>query len=617
MGVRRIFSLFGSPQLAIVLLTALAAALVAANVLEVNHGSAWSRWFIYESRWFVALLALLGIHILCAVASRFPWKVRHAGLVIACAGLLTVIAGALQSFLLGFGGSISLGRGEMSDQIVLSDRGQITAFRVGRSKDAALEFAFDGGPVDWTPGKVLDLGTASAIKARILGYYRYGQASETWIADASPQGGPAVRYRAIAQNGNPIAEGWLVDQMFGDAVAVGPIRLDLQRAASDRMLEDFLRPPIDRLGKRGLLAMYLRDAVTHVPFDTYAGGKIRLGNTGAAVEIAEYLPNARPDHLGNFSSKDDLPRNPMVELRVYLPGEKQPLRQIAFAKDPLLNLDGVYPVVCPVKFRFDHPAVQRQTAVELLQTSDGRLFGRLFSGGRYAVAGELRCGSQIEVPGICQVEITQHVPRAKRELTFAPDLAGPDRTADAASEPAALVELTVGGQSEQAWLRRSDSAYGQTVLAMPGGPIGVSYDHAKMPLGFSLQWIGSRQDSRRGATASKAKSLTLRVVDRQHGLDHEHVIAAGEPLRLGNLAIFLADESSPGPEAASFVVSCDPGRTWKYCGGMIIGVGIAVMCCTRAYAALRRSGTVPQNATAQVDAAVDQHELTVVRRRAA
>jgi hypothetical protein len=617
MGVRRIFSLFGSPKLAIVLLAALAAALVAASVLEVNHGSAWSRWFVYESRWFAALLALLGIHILFAVASRLPWKVRHAGLVIACAGLLAVITGAFQSLYLGFEGRISFGRGEMADQIVLSDRGQITAFPVGKTKDAALEFAFNGGPDDWTPGKVLDLGTANTIKARILGYCRHSQASETWIADASRQGGPAVRFRATAQNGTLVAEGWLVDQMFGDAVAVGPLRLDLQRAASDRMLEDFLRPPIDRLGKKGLLAMYLGDAVTHVPLDTYAGGKIRLGNTGAAVEIAEYLPNARPDARGNFSSKDDLPRNPMVELRVYLPGVKQPLRQIAFAKDPLLNLDGVYPVVCPVKFRFDHPAVQRQTAVELLQTSDGRLFGRLSSGGRYAVAGELRRGSQIAVPGICQVEITQHVSQARREVTVAHDLVGADRIADDASEPAALVELTVDGHAEQAWLRRSDPAYGQTVLAMPCGPIGVSYDHAKMPLGFSLQRIGSGQESRQGATASKAKSVTLRVVDRRHGLEHEHVITAREPLWLGNLAVCLADESSPGSEAASFVVSCDPGRTWKYCGGLIIGLGIAVMCFTRAHAALRSRGTTQRGAAAQVAAAAHEDRPLIAPCRAA
>src|SRR4029453_11025933 len=112
-----------------------------------------------------------------------------------------------------------------------------------------FEFHFDGGPVDWAAGTVLDIGEVDGVKARILGYYQRARPEEAWVAGVSQLGGPAVKFKASGQDGKQVAEGWLVDQKFGDAVAIGPIRLDLQRAGSDRMLEDFLRPPIDEFGK--------------------------------------------------------------------------------------------------------------------------------------------------------------------------------------------------------------------------------------------------------------------------------------------------------------------------------------------------------------------------------
>jgi hypothetical protein len=74
-----------------------------------------------------------------------------------------------------------------------------------------------------------------------------------------------------------------------------------------------------------------------------------------AVELVHYLADAKLDSTGQFQPLGEEPRNPLVELRVHMPGENEPFRQVAFAKSPLLNLDGVYERVCPVKFVYQHP----------------------------------------------------------------------------------------------------------------------------------------------------------------------------------------------------------------------------------------------------------------------
>jgi hypothetical protein len=608
-----------SPKLAVVLLATLAAVLAWATLLEAKHGSAYSRWYVYESSWFFGLLALLGIHSFCAAASRFPWQRQHTGFVVTHAGLLVLLAGAVWSFWEGVEGRVSLGEGETTQHMVLAHRGQVTAFWVGRPQEAPFEFTFDGGPVNWPAGKILDMGAVDGVKARILAYYPHAIPDESWVADASNLGGPAVQFKASDQTKTPIAEGWLADQQFGDAVAVGPIRLQLQRAATDRMLEDFLQPPVDDLGEKGRLVIYFGDAVERVSLDTRLGQKIPLGSTGVTVEILEYLPNAVPDKLGNFTSKGAQPKNPMVELRVYLPDQEQPLRQIAFAKDPLLNLDGVYPRVCPVKFRFYHAAVQQETAVELLQTSDGTLFGRLCTAGHYTSQGELHPGDRLDLPGNFRLDIVAHIPHSKRQVTFTTSGSVTGKKARDKSEPAALVEISVGDKAEQVWLRRNDPAYGQSTLALPGGTLALSYEDGRVPLGFSLGLIECRRELNPGRVGNAAFSSKVRVVDPQRGLDQERLISMNQPLTHGNITFYQSSsgEAGHGRKTSTFHVASDPGRPLKYGGSLMICLGIAVMFSTRAYSFQKHAGSSLPSSQPSGNGAIDEERSPVPLRPAA
>ena len=419
-----------SIKVAVSLIVLLAVVISAATILETKHGRPYSQWFVYHSSWFVGLLGLVGASVFCAAYVRFPWKRHQAGFVITHAGLLVLLSGSALTLWRGIDGQIVLSEGAKTDQLTLSQRSQITAYWADRPHDRPYVFSFDGGPVNWSPGTSLDIGSVDGMSARVLHYYQCSQPVENWAADDSGRGGPLMRFQFAGPQGGhggtsalqttqPIA-GLLADQDFGDEVLVGPIAIRLQRAASDAMLADFLNPPSKDLGEKGVLTIYYKDNVQRVEVDQHVGQAVKIGNTGAKVELVQYLGNAKLDAAGKFQPIDETVRNPLVELKINLPGEDQPFRQVAFAKSPLLNFDGVYERECPVKFVYQHPTITPATAIEFLQARDGKLYGRTIAGGKCESLGEVTTDSRLKIHGGFVFTVNEFMPHARREISFKP-----------------------------------------------------------------------------------------------------------------------------------------------------------------------------------------------------
>jgi hypothetical protein len=364
---------------------------------------------------------------------------------------------------------------------------------------------------------------------------------------------------------------------------VGPLRLQLERAVAEGMLADFLSPPTDEVGEFGMLAIYLGHEVSHVAVSE-ANGRIPVGSAGVSVEIAEYLPNAVPDRLGRFTSQGNLPRNPMLELRVHVPGSDEPLRQIALAKQPLLNLDAVYGRECPVKFRYYHPAVKPTPAFEMFQTPDGRLFGRM--SGLPAIQQALKPGDRFPLPSGLELSLAEYFPHARRRIRFEPLEPVPGaRQRDPAGEPAARFEILAGGVTQEVWLRRNDPVYGRRLLATASGTLSLSFESSRAPLGFELTLIDFQRRRNPGNIGNASFTSRVRVVDPVRGLTAEHEIAMNQPLTAGRLTLYqsgIDDQQGENP-ASRFRVAHDPGRAMKYLGGLMVCLGIAIMFYMRAY----------------------------------
>ena len=565
-----------SLKLAIVLLMSLAAVLACATLVEASRGREFAAWYVYGSRWFVTLLAALGVNVLAATLIRFPWRRRQGGFLVTHAGILVLLAGAIQTFQGAVDGQLTLREGQRTDRFLVTSRCVVNVAWSAGGRRLATEFAFAPGPVDWPESRTLDFGTADAMGLKVLRYYRHARERTAWIADAQDYDGPALQLQLSGPSGNAIAEEWLSANVFGGEAIVGPTRHELLPLSAASLAEDFLQPPED-CGRSGVLSVHYQGRMRRIAVDGNRGVRIELAADGAAVEIVDYLPDAKPTPQGGFVSVSDNPRNPVVELKVYLPGQGLPLRQLAFALRPLLNLDAVHGEICPVKFWYHHAGVKPVPGIRFVQTPDGKLYCRAEAGDAYGPPREVRQGDRIPLGGDFHVTVQQHLPQARQEVTFH-SVAIATQPANL-PEAAAQVELTVDGQRRTVWLQRGESPYSSQSILTRRGPVFLSLGYESQPLGFALELQEFQRRANPGGSGDAALGSTVRLIDPAAGLDQLREISLNQPLAHGRFRLYQSGFEAPahGRAVSVLTAACDPGRRLKYAGSLMICVGILGM----------------------------------------
>ncbi len=257
--------LLASLQLAVVLIVLMAVVLAVATLLEASKGREFAQWYVYHSRWFIALLGVLAANILAATVVRFPWGFHRLPFLVTHAGLLVLLAGAVQTFFQGTEGRLSFLEGETSDRIVLDGRDRLTVRRPvrGRSGQGALEFTFEPGPHDWPEGQSLNLGHMDGVSLEVLRYYRHSEVLQQWIpsdsraavrgavsaataageSDAASPPMPALRFELRGPGGEVLHEDWLVAKPMGTQLELGPLVIGFQQATANSFAREFSRRP--------------------------------------------------------------------------------------------------------------------------------------------------------------------------------------------------------------------------------------------------------------------------------------------------------------------------------------------------------------------------------------
>ncbi len=573
---RGTFRLLAALQLGLVLLVTLAALLAWATLLEAKQGREYAQWYIYGSPWFVGLLTLLGANILAATLIRFPWKWRQFGFVVTHAGLLVLLAGAILTFFGGIEGQIVLQEKQQTDQFLVTQRSVVTAVgRTGRGR-VSTQFSFSPGPVDWPAGKSLDFGTDDGLGLKVLRFYRHARQRTEWVADQRDYQGPALQLRLYGPTGNPVAEDWLAANAFGGEAIIGPTKYDLLPLPVATMREDFVAPPGELAGA-GVLSVHYADRLQRIRVKGNVGRRIEIGERGAAVEIVQYLPDAKPTPKGGFVSVSTRPRNPLLELNVYLPGREQPTRQVAFALRPLLNLDGVHGEICPVKFWYHHAGLKAIPGAAFAQTPNGKLYCRVVVNEAYTSAREVQSGGRVDLGGQFSVAVQQYLPRARQEVSFLP--VEPARGQSNPPEAAALVEVTADGERRgrvAAAGRRPVRA--QTIFTAQGS-LALTFGYEPRPLGYSIELEDFTRRSNPGGMGQAAFSSTVRMTDPAGRRSEPREIALNQPLAYGQYTLYQSGfrESSSHGEVSVLTAARDPGRWLKYLGSLMICGGILIM----------------------------------------
>jgi hypothetical protein len=561
------------------LIAVLAGVLAWATFVEAGKGREYAQWHVYHSRWFSILLGLLALNIFAATVNRFPWGRKRIGFLITHGGLLVLLAGSIQTFYFGVEGQLGFEEGQTANSLTMTDRCQLRVTRQEQESERprSTEFIFEPGPVDWPDGKTLSLGELNGVALDVLKFYRHARVEEDWVADREGQGSPALKFVLAGPDGRPVREEWLVADQFGSQMFIGPVKFEFQRVPMQSMLEDFLKPPAADSDKDGVLSMHYEGRVERVPVSKSVGKKIPLGDGKVQVEIAEYLPNATPGTGGKFVSRGQEPDNPLLELRVTIPGKEQPVRQIAFAKFPFLNLDGVHGASCPVKFFYHHPALTPDSGVEFLQGPDGKVYCRVGQDRKYQSLGAVTKDQPIDVAAQFKVSISEILANARRQVTFFPLEPGPGESRGA--EPAALVKVTAGGTTREVWMQRNHSDFAQQRIETKEGPLDLRFGNERLPLGFSLRLVSFKRGLNPGRMGDASFASRVRLIDPHQGINEEREISMNEPLAHGRYTFYQSSfqELGGGKSASILSVAYDPGRTLKYLGSLMICLGTGVM----------------------------------------
>ena len=569
-----VFGWLASLKLAVVLLVGLAVVLACTTVVEKQKGTEYVHWYVYQSRWFIALLGLLAANVLAAALIRFPWKRRHIGFLTTHGGVLVLLGGALQTHFRGMEGQLSFAEGKTADTIFITDRSLLEAVFEGQDDNRPTRFPFSPGPLDWPEGKTLEFEPADGISLKILGFYRHAREAVSWVADESGLGRPAIRFAFDRSDGQTISRKWLVASRGYGGVVVGPVKFELFTASAGSMLQDFLEPPLAGAGEHGVLSMHYQDQVYHVDVKENVGKKVPVGESGVSVEIVEYLADAARDAAGGSEPRGTEPRDPTLLLLVHLPDKDRPIRQIALARLPGLNLDEAHGGTCPVKFWYHHPAVSAELGLQFLQTPDGRLYCRFGAGGKYVSRGEVNEGDQIETWAGFSVSILKHVPHARREVTFQPVHPAPGE--EGAPEAAALVEVTVEDETAQVWIKRNDREHGWQRIQTPRGPLLLTFGYEQHDLGFSLKLLDFKRGMNPGRVGDASFASSVQLVHEARGIDEKQEISMNKPLVHDKFTFYQSNfqQFADGVEVSILSVSHDPGRFLKYLGSLMTSVGI-------------------------------------------
>ena len=107
-AVWRLIHIFGSLQLALILLATIAIACAIATFTESNFNTKIAQTYIYKAPWFTLWLALLCVNLFAVTLTRWPWQKRHIGFVVTHYGIIMLLVGAMIGMQAGFEGNVTL-----------------------------------------------------------------------------------------------------------------------------------------------------------------------------------------------------------------------------------------------------------------------------------------------------------------------------------------------------------------------------------------------------------------------------------------------------------------------------------------------------------------------------
>ncbi len=580
-----LYRFLASLRLAVFLLVVLSAVLAATTVFESGYGSEFVLWYVYRSTWFIGLETLLAVNILAATVIRFPWGWRRLGFVVTHAGLLILMAGAMQTYIMGIEGNLVIGEGRTDDRMNATMDSQFAVFLGGETADEAAKFNFQPGPVAWKEGRTHDFGGSKKdVGLKVLKFYRHARFSGSWGQDEKDPQTSVVQVSLLSPGGQVVGADWLVAKRDTDQRDYGPLQLHFARTSVASIREDFLSPPpYDAMGEKGVLSVHFNGKMERISVDENLGKTVAVGEGGLRVELSSFLPEL-PEEQRSVPG-------PLLVLHVFLPDEDEPIQHAVFAVAPFLDMDRSGRL--PVEFWYHHRAAVPSAArsVELLQTSDGALYARAATGTGYHPHGRVSAGDRVVSATGYQVEVIEHLPLARFKIDF--EKIEPKWKEKNLPDAAALVEVTVDGESQEVWLQRNTPELNYQPLRLGDKNAGILFGYRKRPLGFDMKLLDFERKRNPGGEGDASYSSKVQLIDEDENVDMEYTISMNRPLTYGKYTFYQHSFGGNEDDISTLNIAYDPGLFLKSSGSLLMCVGIFIMYYIRKHRLKKDKGWAP------------------------
>ena len=630
-----VYRFLASVKLAVLSILSLAGSLAYATWYEKRHGATAVQLNVYESPWFSILLAFLATNILCAALIRFPWKRRQTGFVVTHVGLLTLIFGSWWGFQYSDEGQAGSPEGGVVNKLVRSKFPMVRVREIDRRGEpgAEYELPFNGGAFDWPAGKYRVISKPKdPFKVAVKGFFPSSQPGPK-LHVPSPEGSPmlALRPRIKAPGATEMTDvfadpdrRWFI--LPADAVGrretrrAGPAKFAFLQVDRPEMVDDFLDPPkdpgtlgvarlryVDKAGKARVHEIRIDDVRPETAI-TLPGSDL----TVTSIEAERKEPDRREiaDMLGDtelYLVKFDVrkgndpgvlhmafsgqPMFPATMAAGEGHGKAEALVAIHYFRPPLLGGGGM---------------AGNFGVVEVLGDPAGKLYYRVF--GR-ADASADPSEANLPRPGVLRkppapLKIGETVvafggnKNMPMTLDFAAEaylLSGEEKPAyqhmtmpegkQSDGVGAALVELTVGGETKEIWARRPLGLELPTyeVVAFKGGLYEVAFDCSREDLGFAMTLTDFEVKHDPGTAKPASYKSEVLLTDEKAGIkDKPITITMNHPLTHRKFTFYQSSfdqERDPrsgrptGDFTSVFQVGHDAGRPLKYAGSLLIVFG--------------------------------------------
>ena len=285
-----------SIKLAVVLIISLGAMTAWGTFVEAKYNDAEAAAkIVYNSPMMYILMSAFAINLIAVMADRWPWRERHTGFVLAHIGLLLLMLGAVMTKVLGVDGTLTVGLGQQSKQVIV---GGLTDLTLYSSMDAMSYTKVDDHEVDFwrhrpTVEKPYQVQMPQGT-VKVLNYFPYALRDQKIMDAGDPQAGAALRFQI--QNANVSVTEWLLQPAKGRAANkdLGPAQV---------ILGDPSLTPVDPT-RNTIVLIPGEDSISYEIHSVRdpknvrtgvvkAGDTVQTGWMGLVLRVLKYIPHAK------------------------------------------------------------------------------------------------------------------------------------------------------------------------------------------------------------------------------------------------------------------------------------------------------------------------------------